>query len=153
MRRGIDPAAKAVLRRWFPNSVLERATLTFGEDTLFFADIFHRVFKASAVTFGDMISIYEDEFEDATVDGLVLLAHELTHVAQCEREGSLLIFLTKYYVHTVLGFLKYRRGYFGKAHWRIHPFERPAMERQIEVLKALGMKAVAGWYRRWLEKG
>lgn len=152
MRRGIDPAAKAVLSRWFPDSVLERATLAFGEDTLLLADILHRVFKASAVTLGDIISIYEDKFEDATVTGLALLAHELTHVAQCEREDSLLIFLTKYYVYAALGVLKHRRKYFGRAYWRIHPLERPAMECQIEVLEALGMKTTAGWYRRWLEK-
>lgn len=153
MRRGISPEAKTVLRRWFSDSTLERAILAFGEQTLLLADLFHRIFNSSAVALGDVISIYVNEFEDTSPTGLGLLAHELEHVVQCEREGGLLIYWTKYLFHIARGLLRYRQRYFDSISimYRTHPFERPAIEREIKVLAALGAKEEAGWWRRWLE--
>lgn len=152
MRRGIDPEAKTVLRRWFSDSTLERVVLAFGEQTLLLADAIHRIFKVSAVVLGDTISIYVDEFEDTSPVGLGLLAHELEHIVQCEREGGSLIFWAKYLFYIALGLLKYGRGYLGPIQYRTHPFERPAIEREIEVLESLGAKKAADGLRRWLEK-
>lgn len=120
-------AANLIARpEWFADpSVVLRANLRLATGLARFLSS-SRFAKRSidAITFGHTINYREiDGYDDQTPAGLALLAHELKHVEQFERDGR-------------IGFyLNYLRGYFRSGYGENIPYEAEAyaLQRQIRM--------------------
>jgi len=129
----LPPCAAQTLERWLSSADLARANLVCSGLP---ARLVKRLNRAG-ITLGKTVLFGEGHYNPFSPEGLALMAHELKHVEQYGKEGTM-GFLAKYLWHWVAQGFKYSEEI---------PFEKEAFELERKVMEHLQREFAVNGHR------
>ena len=129
----LPPCAVRTLKRWLSSADLARANVVCSGLP---ARLVRRL-KRSGITLGKTVLFGQGYYDPFSPEGLALMAHELKHVEQYGKEGTI-SFLAKYLWHWAAQGFKYSEEI---------PFEKEAFELERRVREHLQREFAANGHR------